>query len=174
MAKIRTGEGWVPFQGGGTMLSSFGAKLRKSWFVAAFVLAPLSLCLSEPALAQCTGPASNTICTLGGNPWNSGHANPEATSLPLRNYVAISMTCMLAVLFQLARHVFQCLRHLLLRFDNDGGSAGEAGGTILGSSGSPWRRRCRQGRAPRPAPGLVTCWTGDRDTGKPTRHCRRL
>jgi hypothetical protein len=29
------------------------------------------------------------------------------TSLPFKNYVVISMTCMLAVLFQLARQIFQ-------------------------------------------------------------------
>jgi hypothetical protein len=32
-------------------------------------------------------------------------ALPDTTSLPLRNYVVILMTCMLAVLFQLARQI---------------------------------------------------------------------
>ena len=35
-------------------------------------LASSSLGISEPALAQCAGPADNTICTLGGNPYASG------------------------------------------------------------------------------------------------------
>ena len=35
-------------------------------------LASSSLGASGPALAQCAGPASATICTLGGNPYATG------------------------------------------------------------------------------------------------------
>ena len=64
------------------MLSSAGAKPRKSWLVAASALAPLSLCLSEPALAQCTGPADSTICTLGSNPYATG-INVSTVNTPI-------------------------------------------------------------------------------------------
>ena len=64
------------------MLSSFGAKRRISWLLAASALAPLSLCLSEPALAQCAGPADSTICTLGGNPYATG-INVNTNNTPI-------------------------------------------------------------------------------------------
>jgi outer membrane autotransporter protein len=48
------------------------AKRRKFWLMAASALAPLSLGVSEPALAQCAGPPGNTVCTPGGNPYPSG------------------------------------------------------------------------------------------------------
>ncbi len=54
------------------VLTSVTAKRRKSWLLAASALASSSLGISEPALAQCTGPADNTICTLGGNDYPSG------------------------------------------------------------------------------------------------------
>jgi hypothetical protein len=52
--------------------SSVGAKYRAFLLIAACILAPLSLGVSEPALAQCVGPASNTICAPGGNPYPGG------------------------------------------------------------------------------------------------------
>jgi hypothetical protein len=44
------------------VLSGIGAKRRKSWLMAASALAPLTLGVSEPALAQvgCVGPANST------------------------------------------------------------------------------------------------------------------
>jgi hypothetical protein len=56
------------------MPSSVGAKRRKSWLLATTVLAPLSLCLSEPVLAQCSAldASGNATCNLGGNPYASG------------------------------------------------------------------------------------------------------
>jgi hypothetical protein len=51
---------------------SIAAKRRKLLLIGATSLAPLSLGLSEPALAQCAGPASNTICAPGGNPYPTG------------------------------------------------------------------------------------------------------
>ena len=54
------------------VLTSVTAKRRKSWLLAASALASSSLGISEPALAQCTGPADNTICTPGGNDYPSG------------------------------------------------------------------------------------------------------
>src|SRR6516162_4510341 len=55
------------------VLSSVSAKCRKFWLVAAFV--PLSLGLSEPALAQTCGPLGATgsvTCTTGGNNYTGG------------------------------------------------------------------------------------------------------
>ena len=57
-----------------------GAKRRKFWLMAASALAPLSLGLSEPALAQCAGPPSNTVCTSGGNSYPGG-INVDTTLL---------------------------------------------------------------------------------------------
>jgi len=54
------------------VLSSVAAKRRKYWLLAASALAPLSLGVSEPTLAQCTGTPDNTICTPGGNFYSSG------------------------------------------------------------------------------------------------------
>jgi hypothetical protein len=54
------------------LLSSVLAKCREFWLLAACILAALSLAISEPALAQCAGPASNTICTSGGNTYPTG------------------------------------------------------------------------------------------------------
>ena len=54
------------------VLSSVTAKRQKFWLMAASALAPLSLGISEPALAQCTGPADATICTPTGNDYTSG------------------------------------------------------------------------------------------------------
>jgi outer membrane autotransporter protein len=48
--------------------------------MAASALAPLSLGVSEPALAQCAGPPSNTTCTSGGNSYPGG-INVDATLL---------------------------------------------------------------------------------------------
>jgi hypothetical protein len=48
--------------------------------MAASALAPLSLGLSEPALAQCAGPPSNTVCTSGGNSYPGG-INVDTTLL---------------------------------------------------------------------------------------------
>src|SRR5262249_7806297 len=58
------------------------AKRRKYWLVAALV--PLSLGLSEPALAQTCGPldASGSVtCTTGGNPY-AGGINYGNTGVP--------------------------------------------------------------------------------------------
>jgi hypothetical protein len=49
------------------MRSSVGAKRRKFWLMAASCLAPLSLALSEPALAQCSAPP-NAVCQPGTYP----------------------------------------------------------------------------------------------------------
>src|SRR5262249_5857045 len=51
---------------------SVAAKCPKFCFVAPSTLAPLSLGLPEPAVAQCSGPASNATCTLGGNRYPNG------------------------------------------------------------------------------------------------------
>src|SRR5262245_42968083 len=58
------------------------ANRRKFWLMAASALAPLSLGVSEPALAQlgCSGPASNTVCNSGGNSYPTG-INVDATNL---------------------------------------------------------------------------------------------
>ena len=56
----------------GVMLASVGVRRRKSWLLAASCLAPLSLGISEPALAQCSGPPGSTTCTLSGNPYSTG------------------------------------------------------------------------------------------------------
>src|SRR4051794_11638608 len=53
-------------------LLAIAVKCRASWLIAASALAPLSLGVSQPALAQCAGPADNTICTPGGNPYPGG------------------------------------------------------------------------------------------------------
>ena len=65
------GKPWGIF-GSWRVLTSVTAKRRKSWLLAASALASSSLGISEPALAQCTGPADNTICTPGGNDYPSG------------------------------------------------------------------------------------------------------
>src|SRR5262249_16258505 len=44
-------------------------------------LMPLSLGLSEPALAQCTTLGSTTTCTPGGNPYSTG-INVDGTATP--------------------------------------------------------------------------------------------
>lgn len=49
-------------------LSAISARPRQSWFVPLCSLAALFVGLSEPALAQCSGPASNTTCAPGVNP----------------------------------------------------------------------------------------------------------
>src|SRR6516164_11517172 len=64
------------------VLSGVTAKCRKFWLVAALV--PLSLGLSEPALAQTCGPldASGSVtCTTGGNPY-AGGINYGNTGVP--------------------------------------------------------------------------------------------
>src|SRR5262249_22899591 len=57
------------------MRSSVAAKCRKFWLMAAFCLAPLSLGVSEPALAldEC-GPlvGGSVTCTSAGNPYATG------------------------------------------------------------------------------------------------------
>jgi outer membrane autotransporter protein len=52
------------------------------WLRAASAVVLLLLGVSEPALAQCTGPADNTICTPGGNPYTSGiNVNTDNTPI---------------------------------------------------------------------------------------------
>src|SRR5262245_58715180 len=71
---IRKNGRSVPFHGGG-LLSSVGAKRRKSWLLAACALAPLSLCLSEPALAQACGPldgSGSVTCPPAANNYSTG------------------------------------------------------------------------------------------------------
>src|SRR5215470_10813319 len=58
---------------------SVASKCRKFWLVAALV--PLSLGLSEPALAQCFGPPGSVICTPGGN-FYPGGINVGNTGVP--------------------------------------------------------------------------------------------
>ena len=53
------------------MLSRVGAKRRISWLVAASALAPLFLGVSQPALAQCSGPTTGVTCTTTGNNYSS-------------------------------------------------------------------------------------------------------
>src|SRR5262245_49796463 len=60
--------------------SSIGAKRRKIWLMAASALVPLSLGVSEPALAQCAGPPSNFVCNSIGNFYPNG-INVDATNL---------------------------------------------------------------------------------------------
>jgi Ca2+-binding RTX toxin-like protein len=58
---------------------SVGAKRRKFWLMAASALAPLSLGVSEPALAQCTGSPDSVTCPVApqNNPYSFGFAgNP--------------------------------------------------------------------------------------------------
>src|SRR6516162_3041373 len=54
------------------VLSGVVAKRRKFELLAASCLVPLSLGLSEPALAQCSGLPGSVICTPGGNPYPGG------------------------------------------------------------------------------------------------------
>jgi len=64
------------------VLSGVTAKCRKFWLVAALV--PLSLGLSEPALAQTCGPLDafgSVTCTTGGNPY-AGGINYGNTGVP--------------------------------------------------------------------------------------------
>jgi hypothetical protein len=61
--------------------SSVGAKRRKYWLMAASALVPLSLGVSEPALAQCSTVGSTTTCTPGGNPYSTG-INVDGTATP--------------------------------------------------------------------------------------------
>src|SRR5262249_960987 len=62
--------------------SNIGAKRRIFWLMAASALAPLSLGVSEPALAQvgCVTANSITVCGPGGNNYTSG-INADATNL---------------------------------------------------------------------------------------------
>jgi outer membrane autotransporter protein len=53
------------------VLSRGTAKRRKFWLVAASCLAPLSLGVSEPALAQCSGPTTNVSCDINGNTYST-------------------------------------------------------------------------------------------------------
>jgi hypothetical protein len=63
------------------MRFSVGAKRPKFELLAAFCLVPLSLGISEPALAQCSGPLDNVKCTVTGNTYSSAVAgNPYQTS----------------------------------------------------------------------------------------------
>jgi hypothetical protein len=52
------------------MRSGVGAKRRKFWLIATSALAPLSLGVSEPALAQCAGPLNDVKCTIFGNTYS--------------------------------------------------------------------------------------------------------
>src|SRR5262245_34548834 len=59
--------------------SSIGAKRRKYWLLAATALAPFSLAISGPALAQCTPPPPTpdpvtniATCNSGGNTYSGG------------------------------------------------------------------------------------------------------
>jgi outer membrane autotransporter protein len=45
---------------------------RVNWLIAACILTPLSLGISEPALAQCSGLPGSVDCTTGGNNYTSG------------------------------------------------------------------------------------------------------
>src|SRR5260370_28977668 len=62
------------------VISGDGAKRRKIWLIAACTLAPLSLGVSEPALAQCSGPLSNVTCTSGRNNYPSGISYSQTTA----------------------------------------------------------------------------------------------
>src|SRR5215468_10794943 len=71
---IRKGGRSISFQRS-VSLFNLRARPRKSWLLAAFALASLSLCLSEPVLAQACGAldaAGSAICTPGGNNYTSG------------------------------------------------------------------------------------------------------
>ena len=78
------------------VLPSVGAKRRKFWLMAASALAPLSMGVSEPALAQCAGPASNTVCNSGGNSYPTG-INVDATNLVNGFSTGINLTLQPAV-----------------------------------------------------------------------------
>src|SRR5262245_44816385 len=80
------------------VLSNVCAKRRKFWLMAASALAPLSMGVSEPALAQvgCSGPASNTVCTPFGNSYPTG-INVDATNLVNGFSTGINLTLQPAV-----------------------------------------------------------------------------
>jgi hypothetical protein len=61
------------------MRSSVSTKRRRFWLMAATALAPISLGVSEPALAQCTGSPDSVTCPVApqNNPYSFGFAgNP--------------------------------------------------------------------------------------------------
>src|SRR5262245_27083826 len=63
-------------------LSGGIAKRRKFWLMAATALAPLSVGVSEPALAQCSGPTSAVTCDANGNTYSSPIAGNPYQSNP--------------------------------------------------------------------------------------------
>src|SRR5262245_13322246 len=72
------------------------AKRQKFWLMAASALAPLSMGVSQPALAQCAGPASNTVCNSAGNSYPTG-INVDATGLVNGFSTGINLTLQPAV-----------------------------------------------------------------------------
>ena len=67
------------------MLSSVVARRRKFWLITTSALAPLSLGISGPALAQCVGTPDNVSCPVAppANPYSFGFAgNPYSPPVP--------------------------------------------------------------------------------------------
>src|SRR5262245_43083654 len=77
-------------------LSNVAAKRLTIGDRAASALAPLSLGISEPALAQCASPPSATTCTSGGNSYPNG-INVDATNLINGFSTGINLTLQPAV-----------------------------------------------------------------------------
>ena len=75
-------EGWrsVSFQRGRTMLSSVGAKRRKSWLLAASALASSSLGISGPALAQCSAVDASGNATCSSGTYTNPYPAPASTT----------------------------------------------------------------------------------------------
>ena len=76
-------------------ISSVTVKRRKSWLLAASALAPLSLGVSEPALAQCVGIGTSTVtCPAGLYPNGIAVAQPVAAvtdlNVTLRSGVTVT------------------------------------------------------------------------------------
>src|SRR5260370_31622832 len=74
------------------VISGDGAKRRKIWLIAACTLAPLPLGVSEPALAQCSGPLSNVPCTSGDYPSGISYSQTTANTdlhVPLESDVKV-------------------------------------------------------------------------------------
>jgi hypothetical protein len=105
---------------------SVAARRRKFELLAASCLAPLSLGLSEPALAQCDGTPDNVICTTSGNDYSSPVAgNPYQTAPGISvgtNKTPINVTLDQGVVVNIPAAGNNVAHAVAL--DNTGGSAG--------------------------------------------------
>jgi hypothetical protein len=74
------------------LLLSCAAKCRKFWLIAACILAPLSLAISDPALAQCTPlVGGNATCTGTFNSNINFFANNAPINLTLQPPVTVTV-----------------------------------------------------------------------------------